>query len=135
MHENRITLVTSAVASEEIEAVPKEHRAPHEGVYALLRKIPVAEEQMLWPTMLTNRGASRVTGPAFVKKADLGALEELLPDVNDARHIFQALKNGASYFVTADKQTILSRAAEVESAFPIRVVAPTQLVAELRAES
>ena len=59
------------VAKEEIEAVPKEHRAPHEGVYALLRKIPVAEEQMRWPTMLTNRGGSRVMVPIGYKRRPL----------------------------------------------------------------
>jgi predicted nucleic acid-binding protein len=135
MHENRIALVTSTVTEEEIEAVPEEHRAAHEGVYALLRKIPSVDEQMVWPTILTNRGGSRLAGPAFVKEADLGTLEEILRDVNDARHVFQALKNGATYFVTADKRTILSRAGKIESAFPIRVLAPSQLVAELTAES
>jgi hypothetical protein len=57
------------------------------------------------------------------------------PSENDARHVFQALKNGAAYFVTADSNTILSHTREIESAFAIRVVASTQLVAELTGRS
>jgi predicted nucleic acid-binding protein len=136
MHAGRVALVTSTVAKEEIERVPAEHRAPHQGTYALLKKIPVVDEQRLFPRRVQafRPGRSQIIGPSVIEDEDLGRLRAILPDENDARHLFQASKNGASYFVTADRRTILSRAREIESAFPIRVMTPTQLVAELAAE-
>ena len=55
----------------------------------------------------------------------------MLPDENDARHLFQAISNGVEYFVTNDKATILRHSEEIEAAFPIRVLLPSQLVSEL----
>lgn len=40
-------------------------------------------------------------------------------------------KTEMTYFVTADRKTILRYAREIESKFPIRIVSPSQLVAEL----
>jgi predicted nucleic acid-binding protein len=134
MHEGRIALVTSAVTKEEIDRVPLEHRAPHEAIYALLAKVPVVDEQRLVPRIIQAiRGRSQVIGPLVVQEEDLGTLNSILPDQNDARHVFQALRNSSQYFVTTDRRTILTRAKQIEAAFPIRVVLPSQLLAELTA--
>jgi riboflavin biosynthesis pyrimidine reductase len=62
---------------------------------------------------------------------DLTALRLLLPDENDARHLFQAIKSGVEFFVTDDQRSIVSRATEIESRYPIRVLLPSTLVSEL----
>lgn len=62
---------------------------------------------------------------------DLGKLRAILPDENDARHLFQAISNDVEYFVTYDKATILRHTAAIEQEFSIRVRSPSQLVTEL----
>lgn len=134
MHEGRVALVTSAVTKEEIDRVPLEHQAPHQAIYALLAKVPVVDEQKLVPRIIqAMRGRSQIVGPLVVEEEDMGTLNGILPDHNDARHVFQALRNSSEYFVTLDRKTILTRAKEIEAAFPIRVVSPSQLLAALRA--
>ena len=133
MHRGRLALVTSSVTEEEIDRVPEEHRAPHQGIYALLKKIPVVAEAVARPRIVQalRPGVPRIITPATMEHADLNRLRQILPDSNDARHIFHALENGMTYFVTADRKTILRYAREIESKFPIRIVSPSQLVAEL----
>jgi hypothetical protein len=36
----------------------------------------------------------------------------MLPELSDAKHLFQAIGNGLDDFLTTDKRTILSRADE-----------------------
>jgi hypothetical protein len=125
--EGRLALVTSSVVKQEIDRVPPEHRAPHRAVYAFLTELPTIEETELMPRALTP--GSGLTGPLLLGHHDLGSLSSILPDWDDARHVFQAVQNGCAYFVTVDAKTILAHAPEVESAFPFRVLKPSQLVA------
>lgn len=62
---------------------------------------------------------------------DLAGLREILPDREDADHVFQAIKAGLDYFITCDKRTILAYASQIESRFPIRLRLPSDLVKEL----
>jgi hypothetical protein len=94
-----------------------------------LTDIPVVEEELLVPRVV--RARSGPFGPVSVTDSDLASLQAILPDQNDVRHLFQAMRNGVDYFVTADKRTILSRAAAIEQQFAIRVRLPSGLVAEL----
>jgi hypothetical protein len=55
-----------------------------------------------------------------------GALKQILPDVSDAEHIFQAAKNNVEVFVTSDKRTIIRFASEVFAACGVKVLSPTQ---------
>ncbi len=59
----------------------------------------------------------------------------ILPDELDARHIFQAAKNGLDYFITRDEETILKYAAEIESAVGILAFLPTELLSRLGGSS
>jgi predicted nucleic acid-binding protein len=128
-HAGRIRLVTSPVTMEEIARVPEEHRAPHEAIYAFLEKVPTIDEDVLFPSIIS--AAPGPKGPVVVQDADLGWLDSILRDRDDARHLFQAFKNECSYFVTTDVRTILSRTPEIEGKFPIKLRRPSQLVAEL----
>jgi hypothetical protein len=127
--EGRIDLVTSSVTRQEIELVPLEHRAPHRAVYAFLIELPTIEESELVPRILT--AAPGLKGPLLLGHHDLGTLSRILPDWDDARHVFQAVQNGCAYLVTVDAKTILTHSDEVEAAFPILVMRPSELVAAL----
>ena len=126
-----LRLVTSSVTQEEMQMLPSGVREAHEDIYALLFDVPNVAEESLFVPPITNRGGSRLMGPVVVTEADLGELRAILPDENDARHLFQSIRNGVDYFITADRKTILSRAAKIEAHFPISVRSPSQLVAEL----
>jgi hypothetical protein len=99
MHEGKIVLVTSELAEEEIDKVPPQYKSQYRGVYALLAKIPTVEEQRPFPQIIqaVGPGRSRVIQPAVVEEEDLGKLRSILPDENDARHVFQALENHTAY--------------------------------------
>jgi hypothetical protein len=121
----RIALVTSHVTHEEIGRMSEAKRAPHEDVYALLEDLPEAVESRRLASLplLLN---------SVTRDDDLFAeLKTMVPDLDDARHLFQAIKNGADYFVTDDERTIVSRADKIEAHYPIKVRLPSQLVAEL----
>ena len=124
-----VRLFTSHVTNEEIQK--GNNTGLDEAIYALLRDVPAVEEQWLFPRPVTNRGGSRVVGPEVVPEADLEELRKLLPHEDDARHIFQAVRNGVDYFVTVDRKSILRYADELESRFGIRVVLPSKLIRDL----
>jgi hypothetical protein len=104
-------------------------REAHEDIYALLSDVPLADEEFLMPQVVT--AAPGLKGPLPVAHEILGKLRAILPDENDARHLFHAISNGVEYFVTYDKATILKHAGAVEREFPIRVLSPSQLVNQL----
>jgi hypothetical protein len=108
----QLILCTSAVASEELGGIPATARAPHEDIYPLLDDVPTVDEQFPMPKAY---GAGAYGADAYgmgpiVEDSDLGVLRSILPDENDARHVFQAAKNGIDYFVTCDERTIVKHA-------------------------
>ena len=126
-----IRLVTSHIADEEIKRGT--NTGLDEAIYALLSDVPVADETWLVPQPLvtSTRRSSGPRGPVLVKEEALGRLEAILPDPDDARHVFQAIKSNVTYFVTVDRKTILRYASELEESFRIRAVLPSELVSEL----
>jgi predicted nucleic acid-binding protein len=66
-----------------------------------------------------------------VTQQDLATLRAILPDEDDARHLFHAISNGAEYFVTYDKATILKHRAAIEDEFSILPRLPSELATEL----
>jgi hypothetical protein len=124
----RLGVVTSHVTLEELAAMsPPQRRAPHETIYSLLVDVPAV------PEARTDSSLSLLgVGGGTREDPDFAALKVILPDVADARHVFQALRNGVAYFVTADARTIVSRAKTLEASFPsIKIRLPSQLAAEL----
>jgi predicted nucleic acid-binding protein len=125
-----VSLVTSHVTLEEIEKLPEgEVREGQQEIYALLNDVPPIREEFLFLPVVTSRPGPK--GPLPMKEADLGKLEAIVPDQNDARHLFQAIRNGVEFFVTYDKKTILRHRSEIERAFAIRACLPSELVEEL----
>ena len=89
-------------------------------LYKLIRLVPPARQAT---TRLTPMGIpGGRTDPLFIKLK--GILNE-----SDARHVFQALKNGVGFFLTVDNG-ILARRNELER-FTIQALKPTELVNQL----
>jgi hypothetical protein len=128
-----IELYTSHITAEELARIPAELRARHEDVYLLLDDVPAVGEQFQMPTVIRGGPGSRIVGAPIVQDAALAQLRSILPDETDARHVFQAAKNGVDYFVTCDYRTIVKHAAAVQAAVGIVACLPSQLVAELAA--
>ena len=55
----------------------------------------------------------------------------LLPDIEDARHMFQAVQNGVDSFVTADERTILAYADVLRELLGIEAVSPSEIMQRL----
>lgn len=124
-----VRLFTSHVTDEEIKRGT--NTGLDDAIYALLSDVPRVEEESLSPRPLSNRGGSRLVGPAVVKEPDLATTEDILPHKDDARHVFQASKSNIQYFVTVDRKSILRYASELSSRLGIRAVLPSELVDEL----
>jgi predicted nucleic acid-binding protein len=118
-----IEIVTSHIALEEIQRSPQERRRLDEDLYALLNDVPAAAEHRTdGGLMLLGVGGGQRPDPILIR------LREILSDENDARHLFQAIKNGIDFFVTVDERTILSKADALSSVFGIQVLKPAELL-------
>ncbi len=117
-----ISLVTSSIAKDEINRIPSRYRVKHEIIYNLLNDVPVAQTHRTDSgLLLVGVGGGRREDPL------LQALKGLLPDENDALHLFQAAKNGVTYFLTGDRSTILKHCKKIEEVCNVRAVRPVQL--------
>jgi hypothetical protein len=128
-----IGLVTSHITAEELSKIPPEGRGRHDDIYMRFDDVPAIDEQFRMPMVIRGGPGSRIVRPPIVEDAALHQLRSILPDVTDARHVFQAARNGVDYFVTCDYRTIVKHAAAVQAAVGIVVCLPSQLVAELTA--
>ncbi len=129
-----IALYTSHVTKEEIAKTPAEHRQPLDDLYEMYENVPPIEEEFRMPPRLGSLRSGLTSGP-IVQGEALGRLLSILPNELDARHIFQAAKNGLDYFITRDEETILKYAAEITSAVGIAALLPTELLRRLGAPS
>lgn len=132
-----IDLCTSHITREELEKLPPGARAHHEDIYFLLDDVPIAGEHIVVGMLGTAvYGSVPYGGVLHIEDADLSLLRSIVPDRDDARHLFQAIRGGhVDYFITADKKTIVRFAAEIEAAFPLLVRTPSQTIAELESAS
>jgi hypothetical protein len=121
-----LVLVTSPVTREELQRIPPDARELHEDIYALLDDVPLAQEvQTDSGLTLTGVGGGPRENPTFT------SLKAVLKDVNDARHLFQAIQNDVQYFVTDDERTVIRHASEIQDRFGLVVRLPSRLLAEL----
>jgi hypothetical protein len=129
--DGKVELYTSHVVKEEIDKAPAYQRQELENVYELYANVPEIEEQFRMPKLLSSQRSGLTNGP-IVRDELLGRLLAIL-DETDARHVYQAARNGLDYFVTRDHETILRHAEKVHAAAGIKAVLPSQLTAELAA--
>jgi hypothetical protein len=132
----QVSLETSHISKEEFDKHALGAPPEQEAIYNLLDDVPPAPEEFLFPLVQTNlTSGSRLVGPSAVRDEVLGRLEAILPDRDDARHVFQAAHAGYDYFVTFDRRTILRFANEIEAAANIKAVSPTELLKLLDAQT
>ena len=121
-----LTLWTSTVMLEEMNQIPEPYRGPHLEAYNGLKVVTGH------PT--TNWIDDDPSSPTYGKEAvhpTFQSLRSILPDRNDARHIFQASMNGVRDFVTLDNHTILSRRSQIHEATGIHVWSPSGFVSDV----
>jgi hypothetical protein len=115
-----VSLVTSHIAKTEIDRVPQARRSPNKVIYHLLTDVPAAR---FWRIdtglMLMGVGGGRRQDPLFI------SLRKLLPDAEDAMHVFQAAKNRVGFLITTDRRTLLRFSGDVEQLCGIIVLSPT----------
>jgi hypothetical protein len=128
-----IALCTSHITAEELSKIPAEVRGGHDDIYMRFDDVPAIDERFRMPMVIRGGPGTRIIGPPVVADAALYQLRSILPDETDARHVFQAARNGVDYFVTCDDRTIVRHVAAVQEAVGIVVCLPSQLVAELTA--
>jgi hypothetical protein len=75
-------------------------------------------------------GLAGLFGPQIAEDGDLAWLKSALRGLSDAKHVFQAVKNGVDYFVTTDRG-ILSRAPQIEDRLAIKLRTPSRLLVDL----
>jgi hypothetical protein len=119
--QGELKLVTSEVTAREISQIPEEFRRAHSVVYSLLSDVPTVLLGSTTSLSLMGTPGPGREDPMFEN------LKCLLPDPQDAEHVFQAAQNGVQYFVTVDRSTMLKHAAKVESACKVKLVAPSTL--------
>jgi hypothetical protein len=59
-------------------------------------------------------------------------LREIGLDRTDAHHVMLAISNGCDFFITCDTKTILRFRQEIEAAFRIRLMKPSELIKVIR---
>lgn len=128
-----ITLVTSEETMREVlKHGDRQKRAALHLVYALGRKAP-------WQNPVVEKGATwgsftwgSKTWGALPKYDELLNRLRAVFDENDARHVFQAVKAGCTYFLTLDARTVLTRAKDHPELVPqLRFVDPVELARDL----
>ena len=117
--EGKLQLCGSTVARDEIDRIPSEYRAPHTAVYNVLDIVRGSTFE--WIEEGTPSSVDRRTDidPIYIE------LRNLLPDENDARHLYLAKKNGAAAFITADENTILVHAEKLKNDHGITAMNPS----------
>jgi len=121
-----IQLVTSFVVKAELEKIPEEFRIKHEVIYNLLSDVPVKRFRSI-----TGLGPVGVPGFGFGRlNRDYLKLRQLLRDAEDAKHVYQAIRNGIQVFLTIDLRTILRNRAVVEESFLIKLRSPSEFMRE-----
>lgn len=122
----RFTAYTSTVVYEELRKIPDRFQGQHVAAYDSLRRI------VGHPTtsFLDDRATSATFGQTITHPI-FASLRNILPDENDARHLFQAHMNGLTDFITVDQRTILSKAPEICKAIGVRVWTPSDYVRSL----
>jgi hypothetical protein len=120
-HESgRLVLACSPVVEAELAKIPPEYSGPHFNRLAKFRSLPKADVG----------GITRL-GPLGLPMGNPSyglwrSLREVLPDEQDAWHVFVASCNRFQYLVTVDSRTMLSRKKAVLDTSGVHLVLPTE---------
>jgi hypothetical protein len=107
-----IDLVTSEKTLEEISKDQDQtRRVSNKLLYKLLTKVNQNPIEHFLPSTFGGLafGVGTFGGGATVADPLVVELGKIFPDRPDVEHIFQAVKNGCTYFVTIDRKSILNK--------------------------
>ena len=116
-----IEIRTSKITEDELKNIPNESKTNHLAIYKLIRKVP------LIPQVTTNSGLTLMGVGGGNKEDPLYTQIKKLLELNDANHMFQAIKNNMDIFLTADKK-IINKNNAIKQLAKIEAVKPTQLL-------
>jgi hypothetical protein len=117
-----IEFVTSAVALEELQRIPDEHKLPHLTIYHLLGKVRALSEPSLTRLGLTG-------GPAANPDRRIWSrAHEILPDKEDAQHLYQVIRHQVPFLVTVDAKTILKHKLIIQKEIGVHCCKPSELI-------
>jgi hypothetical protein len=119
---NEISLVCSTAVENELMRIPSGYRGPHLRQLKLFGSIPRIE-----PGGLTRLTLAGVPGTNW-DRVLWERLRELLPDEDDAKHVFVASSNRVQYLVTVDGRTLLRHRAAVLNLSGVRLVTPSEFM-------
>jgi hypothetical protein len=117
----RIALVTSKLVHDEISKIPTAHCLLHTVIYSLLADVPLVDMTVRSPPFKPTSFPFGVESAPLLEK-----LEVFLPDKKDAEHVYQAVRNGASFVITVDRKTMLKHAEAVWKLCGVRLVSPVE---------
>ena len=119
----------------ELDKIDAKDKGPYLAIYQSLGQVPyVAPARPGQHSHIYGGRGGFVQGgiidePEFAEfRKILGLGKKHWPD---AEHLFEAIKAGVSYFVTADYRSILKHRPILESRFPVKLRDPTEFVIEM----
>lgn len=130
-----VKLVTSQAMKVELDKIDAKDRGPHLAIYVSLGQVPYVPPSRPGQRSNIYGGRGGFVQGGIIDEPDFSQLRQMLglgkKHWPDAEHLFEAIKAGVAYFVTADYKSILKHRAKVESAFPIKLRDPTDFVSEM----
>jgi len=119
---------SSHVVTEELGGIPEAYRAPHS---ALQDGMPKVSSNVTWvdEELVPDPLGGGFVEEEIVEDQLFTALQGLLRDYNDARHLAHAKLYGIDIVLTVDERSILRLRDELRERFGIRVFKPSEFVA------
>jgi len=115
-------LVTSVEVEDELNKIPEKFRNDHLSTFKLFSDAP-----RLRIGGLTRLGAMGF-GVANPKRRLWKKLTSILPDKNDAMHIFISQTNRIEYFLTVDESTILKHSKAIMGVCGVNALLPSEFI-------
>ena len=126
---NKIELFTSEHVEEELNKIPAQFRQAHLDIFSMFNAVPKPRVGGL-----TRMGVCGGIA-ANPKRIKMNALLSLLPDRDDAWHLFIASSNRISCFITSDVKTIIKHKIEIQNICGVEAMLPSEFLAHCNNEA
>ncbi len=119
---NQVELFASEHVEEELNKIPSQYRQQHLDIFRLFNSVPKARVGGL--TRLGPMGPT-----ANPKRRKMTALLSILPDNDDAWHLFIASSNRIAFFITVDVNTVIKYKIEIKNICGVEAMLPSEFLA------
>ncbi len=127
--QGRVELLTSRVSEEEIARYSGSGRVVLDRVYRLMRKVAYVETSTLLGFHSYGDRYTWISTPLMEDDPTWTRLKAIGLDDKDAHHVMVAIKSSCDLFLTCDGG-ILHHHSQIEKEFGIRLLRPSELVAQ-----